>query len=92
MKATTATAFFAGFTIMWEIHEEQNGLAMDQAPVLRVTHAQYKCPCGEEWEAILNTVPTRDHWLACECKRMVWPWKVDLPKKMDGPPPIRLVK
>jgi len=65
---------------------------MDQAPVLRVTHAQYKCPCGEDWEAILNTVPTRDHWLACECKRMVWPWKVDLPKKMDGPPPIRLVK
>ena len=28
MKATTATAFFAGFTIMWEIHEEQNGLVL----------------------------------------------------------------
>ncbi len=70
----------------------QKGLAMDVSGVLRVTHAQYKCACGEEWEAILNTVPMRAHWLVCGCKRAAWPWRIDLLRKADGPPPIRLLQ
>ena len=68
---------------------------LDQAPVLklRVTAASYSCECGEVWGAFLNTVPMRAHWLRCEEReRMVWPWKIDLLKKMDGPPPIRLIQ
>lgn len=51
---------------------------MDIERVLRVTHAKYKCACGAESEAFLNTVPMREHWLKCECKRMVWPYTISL--------------
>ena len=95
------SGYATGFKVPWfgdySLRCERCGrkVWLDQAPVLklRVTAASYSCECGEVWGAFLNTVPMRAHWLRCEEReRVVWPWKIDLLKKMDGPPPIRLIQ
>jgi hypothetical protein len=67
-------------------------IIMNKERVLRETHAQYECACGWEWSARFRDIQLRDHWFECDsCDRRVWPLRIDLREKVDGPLPVRLV-